>query len=450
MNSLYLAWLLGRRTSGRRGPLLLTITSYAVVTALVLTVVGGALAFRQLPADAQGTYLSLAALAVMLLIIPLLVLGRAAAQLSARSHDRALSSLRLMGATGGQVRWISVLQAVAAAMAGAVLGVGLYYLLAPLVGLIHFQGRALGNAVYASALVVVGVLLAVAVLSVISSLIGLRKLVITPLAVRRRTLTPKPRWVRALIALGVLVVLYNVFTYLDVIARDLATMLVILVLGMGMGLGVMNLVGPWLVAMVGRAKLRKAQDGAQLLAARMILESPQQAWRQVSGVAMAAFIAVVGGTGAAMMQLTGDTGSAGWEQYLGQDVLSGVLLTLAVSFICVAASSTITQAAATLDRADLYHGLNRLGMPYELMNRARVKSVMIPTLTAAIGFGLASLVLVFPLAGMALIMQPLTVLTVCVGATGAGLLLVRLAISVAAPQRLLSAGERGGIHALAE
>ncbi|WP_138925814.1 hypothetical protein [Glutamicibacter creatinolyticus] len=199
---------------------------------------------------------------------------------------------------------------------------GLYGLLAPLVGLIHFQGRALGNAVYASALVVVGVLLAVAVLSVISSLIGLRKLVITPLAVRRRGHS---------------------------------------------GLGVMNLVGPWLVAMVGRAKLRKAQDGAQLLAARMILESPQQAWRQVSGVAMAAFIAVVGGTGAAMMQ---------------QDVLSGVLLTLAVSFICVAASSTITQAAATLDRADLYHGLNRLGMPYELMNRARPTPARSPSSTS--------------------------------------------------------------------
>jgi len=443
---MHLAWMLGRPVRGRRGPLLLTIAAYAVVTALVLIVVGGALSFRRFEGEAQVFYLSLAALAVVLLVIPLLVLGRAAARLSARSHDRALSSLRLLGATGAQVRIISMLQACGAALAGALGGIVLYYLLAPLVALVHFQGAALGTAVFAGPLVVLAVVLAVAVLSLVSSLAGLRKLVITPLAVRQRSTVPTPSWIRVLIVLAVLALLYAVFTNLGMIAQDLAVMIVVLVLGMGLGLGIMNLVGPWLVAAVGRAKLRRAADAAQLLGARMILESPQQSWRQVSGVAMAAFVAVVGGTGAAMMQFGDADPATGWEAHLAADVLTGVLLTLGVSFLCVAASSAITQAAGTLDRADLYHGLDRLGMPYRVMNRARVKSVMIPTLSAAIGFGLASAVLVLPLAGLAALLKPVTVLVV-LGAMALGLLVVRASISVAAPQRLLAAESVGGVHA---
>ena len=444
-----MAWLLGRPTPARRAPLLLTLSAYAVVSALVLVVVGGALSFRQFDTEAQGFYLSLAALAVMLLVIPLLVLGRAAAQLSARSQDRALDSLRLLGATGAQVRAISVLQALAGAVLGALGGVLLYFLLVPLVGLVRFQGAALGSSLLVPVPVILVVLAAVAVLSVISSLTGLRKLVITPLAVRKRSTVSTPSWVRVVIVLVTLAVLYTLFTNLGMIAQDLAVMIVVLVLGMGLGLGIMNLVGPWLVAMVGRAKLRKAGDAASLLGARMILESPQQAWRQVSGVAMAAFVAVVGGSGAAMMQFGDDASLQGWEAHLASDVLTGVLLTLAVSFACVAASSAITQAAGTLDRADLYQGLDKLGMPEAVMNRARVKSVMIPTLTAAIGFGVASAVLVLPLAGLAILLKPLTVLVV-LGAVAAGLLVVRLAIALASPRRMLRGRHAGGIATLAE
>lgn len=446
MNLIHIAWLLGRPGPARRAPLLLTLSAYAVVTALTLIVVGGALSFRLLQPEAQVFYLSLAGLAVALLIVPLLVLGRSAAQLSARSQDRALASLRLMGATGAQVRTISVLQALAAAVLGAVGGVGLYFGLVPLVSLVRFQGSALGSALLVPVPVILVVLAMVAVLSVISSLIGLRRLVITPLAVRKRSIVPKPSWVRVVVVLLGLGIVYTLFTNLGVIAADAAVMIVVLILGMGLGLGILNLIGPWLVAKVAQSDLRSARTAAALLGARMILESPQQAWRQVSGVAMAAFVAVVGGSGAAMMQLTGEMAVGGWEDYLAADILTGVLLTLGVSFACVAASSAITQAAGTLDRADLYRGLDRLGMPAAVMNRARVRSVMLPTLTAAIGFGVASAVLVLPLAGMAVLLRPITVLVV-LGTVAAGLIMVRLAIALASPRLMLRNRSAGGINA---
>lgn len=442
MNLIQMAWQLGRPSAGRRAPFLLTLSAYAVVTALALIVVGGALSFLQFEPEAQLFYLSLAGLAVTLLVIPLLVLGRAAAQLSARSQDRALSSLRLLGATGAQVRAISVVQALAAAVLGALCGVGLYLLLAPLVGLLRFQGAALGSSLLAPLPAVLLVLGVVAVLSVISSLLGLRRLVITPLAVRQRRVVPAPSWLRVVVVLVGIGLLCGLFASLGNVAKDLAVLIFILIAGMGLGLAVLNLSGPWLVARVARNRLARADSAETLLGARMILESPQQAWRQVGGVAMAAFVAVVGGSGAAMMQGTGgDAYSGGWEQYLADDILTGVLLTLGISFCSVAASSAITQAAATLDRADLYRGLDRLGMPARVMNRARVRSVMLPTLTAAIGFGLASAVLVFPLVGLAILFNPLTVLVV-LGTVAAGLVVIRLAIAVASPRWMLR-GERG-------
>lgn len=449
MNLMHIAWQLARPSAGRRGPLLLTLSAYAVVTALALIVVGGALSFRQFDPQAQPFYLSLAGLAAILLVIPLLVLGRAAAQLSARSQDRALASLRLLGATGADVRAISVLQAFGAAVLGALGGVGLYLVLVPLVGLLRFQGASLGTSLMAPVPVILLVLAVVAVLSIVSSLLGLRRLVITPLAVRKRAVVSSPHWVRALVMVLGLGMLSVLFSNLGVIAQDLAVMLLVLIGGLGLGLAVLNLMGPWLVAKVAQRKLRKAQNAASLLGARMILESPQQAWRQVSGVAMAAFVAVVGGSGAAMMQATSSSDLAGWEAYLATDMLTGVLLTLGISFCCVAASSAITQSAATLDRADLYRGLDRLGMPLHLMNQARVKSVMLPTLTAAIGFGLASALLVLPLAGLAMLLQPVTVLVV-LGTVVAGLLVVRVAISLAAPQRILDGPRGQGILAPVE
>jgi len=79
-------------------------------------------------------------------------------------------------------------------------------------------------------------------------------------------------------------------------------------------------------------------------------------------------------------------------------------------------------------------------MEWGTMNTARIKSLMIPALAASIAFAIASTVLVLPLAGMAVIFSPLTVITVIV-AVLLGLVLVRASITVANPGRLLATRE---------
>lgn len=441
MNILHLAWLLGRPAKSRLAPQILTVSAYALVSAILLIVLGGAYSFTSFEAEAQAAYLPLAGLAVVLLVVPLVVLGSAAARLSARANDRALSSLRLLGATGSQISLVAITQAAGTALAGALAGVVLYLACAPVASLIPFQGAPIGMAIYLPVWALAIAVVAVVVLSALSAAAGLRKLMITPLAVATRRSVPVPSWLRAVITVGGILLLCLVFSNLGTVAQDLATILAVIIIGFGFGLLVLNLVGPYLVSKVGQNKLKKAETPQQLLAARMILENPAESWRQVSGVAMASFVAVVGGSGAAMMKgAPAQESSNNWYDYLPGDILTGVLVTLAITFICVAASSAITQSAGTLDRAELYSGLHRLGMEWGTMNTARIKSLMIPALAASIAFAIASTVLVLPLAGMAVIFSPLTVITVIV-AVLLGLVLVRASITVANPGRLLATRE---------
>ncbi|WP_418907356.1 FtsX-like permease family protein [Glutamicibacter endophyticus] len=437
MNTLQLAWMLTRAGGGQRRVRALTLGAYAVVSALVLIVVAGALSFTRLPQETAAFYLPLAGIAVVLLIVPLVLVGASAARLSARSQDRTLSTLRLLGATGGQVRAISVLQAVGTAALGALGGVLLYLACAPLVALVNFQGAPIGAGIFAPLPVLLAVLAAVLLLAAGSSLAGLRKLVISPLAVRQRVNVPRPSWVRAAIAVGGVGLIYMVFANLGAFAQSLATITLVLLFGLGIGLLVLNLIGPWLIAVIGRRKLAKAERPEQLLAARMILESPKALWRQVAPLAMAAFVAVVGGSGAALMSQSAVDPTGGWEDYIGVDLRTGVILTLAIIFACVAAATAITQAAGTLDAAELYQGLSKMGLDRATMNRARVQAVMIPALGAALTFAVASGVLLLPLVGIAMVMAPLS-LALVLGTCVAGLVLVRLAVQLAAPSRMLA------------
>ena len=126
MRAFGLAWLLGRPGRGRLAPLLLTSGAYALVSALVLTVTAGALSFTRVRDGNTGAYLTLAGLAVVLLVVPLAVLGSAAARLSARSQDTRLSTVRLLGGTPGLVVAVTMVESAATAGAGAMAGVLLY------------------------------------------------------------------------------------------------------------------------------------------------------------------------------------------------------------------------------------------------------------------------------------------------------------------------------------
>jgi hypothetical protein len=237
----------------------------------------------------SGIYQALVAIASVLMVVPLLVFGGAAARLTVARRDRRLAALRLVGATPGQVVAITTAEAVITAAAGALAGTLLYAAAIPALTRITIAG----GGWYASDLwpglpVIAAVLAAVPVLVGASAVVGLRRVVVSPLGVARRETPPAMRAVRLLLLAAVVVAFGAASGGLTGMGRaGLVIMLVFLMLAFL----AINLAGPWVVALIGRITVGLARSPARLLAGRRLMDDPRSAWRTVAGVALTGFVA---------------------------------------------------------------------------------------------------------------------------------------------------------------
>jgi hypothetical protein len=428
---LRLAWMLARPGAASPATVVLPIVAFGVTTALLLIVTGGVLMFWRWTTETASLFQTLSLLALALLVVPLATLGGAAARLSARRRDDRLATLRLLGATTATVTLVTVVESTALAIVGAVGGVGLYALGMPLVGLIPFNGAPIGpGAIWTGPLVILGMIIGVALLAAVSSVIGLRSVVVSPLGVRLKQRPPHTSWVRLLVGGIVVVAAVIVLNSLNAL-RDIALIVGALVGAFGVVVAVLGLVGPFAISVYAKIRLRRARTAEQLISARGILESPKAAWRLVGGVAMTSFVAVVAGSGTAFLENLGGGGTES-ETLMITDVRTGILITLVASFLMVACSVGVGQAAAVLDRRELYVSLDRVGMPVETMDKARVRSVMAPLGFVAISSAVLGAILVFPLVGWTLIVAPLSI-AVIVACFVLGFVLVRVSLLATRP-----------------
>lgn len=425
------AWLLARPGTTGATAAALPVVAFGIVTALLLAVIGGAQSFWTWTDDLAMTYQALAVVALVLLVVPLASLGGAAARLSARRRDDRLATLRLLGATPATVSALAVIESVVLATVGALAGVVLYFALVPALALIPFRGEALGvDGVLLGWPALVAVPLGVSLLAAVSAVVGLRLVVISPLGVRARQDAPRLHWLRLVIGAVVVALAVGIIAVLQV-AASAVMILAMLGLAFGGALAVQNLVGPWVIRLVARAQAGSAKTPAKLLAARTVLESPKAAWRQVSGVAMTSFMAVFAGSGVAVLGALG--ASADLEsKLLVDDIRTGILITVVASFVMVACSVGVNQAASILDRRDLFQSLGKLGMPVRTMDAARRRSVMSPLRITAIGAALTAAVVMLPLTGVTLIVAPLS-LAVIATVLAAGIGVVWLGLAATRP-----------------
>ncbi len=270
----------------------------------------------------------------------------------------------------------------------------------------------------------------VAALAAVSAMLGLRQVVISPLGVRTKQDAPKLHWLRLVIGAGVVVLAFGVMSALQV-APSALVIFGMLALAFGGTLAVLNLVGPWVIRLVASRQARRAKSPERLLAARSVLESPKAAWRQVGGVAMTSFMAVFAGAGVAVVGAF--SGEADAEsRLLVTDIRTGILITVVGSFLMVACSVGVNQAAGILDRGDLYRSLAMLGMPTRTMDAARHRAVMSPLRITAIGSAVTAAVVMLPLTGIALIVEPSS-LAVIAGVLAAGIAIVWLGLIATRP-----------------
>lgn len=392
----------------------LPAVAFAVVTALTLIVVGGTIMLFNPPPGMQSHGI-FAVFALTLLAVPLLTLGGAAARLSARRRDDRLATLRLLGASTAVVTMLAVAEATFVAIVGILGGAILYAALLPLVGLLPFYGGPVGaTAMWVGFPILASTSAGIAVLAAASSFAGLAAVRVTPLGVRKRDKAPRVKWfalaggvIALLIALGLISMAQGLVAALGIVGIALA-----LFVPFAVGMLALNLAGGPLVGLMGRQMAKRAKTPARLIAGRRLAEAPGVAWRSVSGIAMIAFVAVIGGSGLALLDMVGGSeGVSAEDLTVMADLRTGVFLTLFIAFLMLACTVGVSQAAAILDERKLLIALDRAGMPRDVFEKAQRAQVWAPLLLAALGGAGAAVALVLPIVGASLLVAPLAMLT---------------------------------------
>ncbi|UVI36055.1 FtsX-like permease family protein [Brevibacterium spongiae] len=417
--------VLGRRSLTSASSMLVAAAFFACAT-LFLTVAAGTWMFFQIPPDpdpaAEGMdimYKTLAALATALLVIPAATLASASATLSARRQDERLSTMSLLGARRSQITALAVAEPLMPALVGIILGVIGYLGLALPVSFIHFMGRPIGygNMLMPAWLILVVVAFLVAVCAG-SALIGLRKVAVSPLGVRTKSLERKFPLGRVIVAVAAVILLPIVYTLTQAGGLGVGIVLGAVIGFFALGLIVVDLLGGLLIRWFAHLSGNRAATPERLIAARLVSDEPKRFWRRVSGLAMAAFTAAVCGSGVALSQLGIDAaedsqaGVSEAETHLFHDMFTGVLLVMGIAIVLIAVSAVINQVADIYDRADTFADLHAAGADPELLHRALVRAVMAPAIWVSLLAGGLGLLLVLPLAGAALVLKPVTFLTI--------------------------------------
>lgn len=413
----------------------LAVLAFAVSTALTLSVVGGLLGFMGRAAAPRnafeeanaGGYVVLAWVALVLLVVPLLTLGGAAARLGVSRRDARLATLRLLGVTPREVIALTVTETAAQGLVGAVVGVVLYGVLLPVWTLVPFMGGHFTVGELWVGVPVLGVaVVAVPLLAAVSGAVSLRRVVVSPLGVARRHTPRQLGVVRLLVALAGV----GLFMVVSLALHALGPAAIAFLVGaLAIAFSTLNVVGPWLLGVFGRVLLWRARTPARLLAARRLLDDPRAAWRVVGGLGLAGFVA--GCLAVLPVMSTGSEAGAD-EQIFTADLVTGGLLTLVIAFVLAAVSAGIAQAASVLDRRR-EHALQHLaGVPTELWRAVRRHEVLGPLLFVGVGSALTALVMLSPLIGFAGIEDPRG-LALLAGCLTGGVLLVLAATETTRP-----------------
>lgn len=397
MNTLQMAGHLAiSRIRNARGHALLdslAVLAFSVSSWLLLTTMGGVWMFygrksrlsdmlydsysipRVDTAQLGGIYMSLAVLALALLIIPLLSLGSSAARLGAGGRAKRLASLRLIGLTAGQINVMTLVETMIQGLVGFAIGLIVY--LVSLGGWSQVTFTTLNIRAGEMMLPWWGFLIAIGLITLItlgSTLVGLRRVAISPLGVARRE-TPKA--LKYWRAIGIVVVLPALVVSMratkgNIVISSLFFMMLFLTI---------SIAGPLFIQIATRPLVRTASP-AKLLGVRRVLDDPRAAWRNVSAISLMALIAsiVVFGISITLSGNAPDPTIGNLRLILISDITKGVTIALAFALILGATSTLIHQAADVFDRADESLALTKMGLSRGVLLKARLWQVVPPLL----------------------------------------------------------------------
>ncbi len=384
-------------------------------------------------------YLSMSVLACAMLVPAMVGLASSAAVLGARSRERRLAVLRLMGLSGADVTRMSLLDALVQSAAGAVIGTAAYLVTLPAWSSLTVMGtRITASEMVLPLRFLAAVLVGVLAVGQVSAWRGLRQVRISPLGVSRRTNGPRAGVWRIVVFLVTLFSAPHIIRSVPSQHRYIIVCVMIVAL-----IAVFDLAGSWFTQLLSR--------GSPGYAARScvgpLAGSRQPPPRRGTGSPPWGLLAFIGGfmslmpLGLSAMKTTEADSAESFVYSILWDVDKGAVITLAFGFALTATSILITQASGTIERAEQSRSLHRMGAPAGYGLRVMWMEAYTPLLLAVLGG-----------AGLGIVMGSLLMGTsptsgaspLVVGVITVGLVITGLALGACHPlyHRLLGTQER--------
>ncbi len=299
------------------------------------------------------------------LVLPILILIATASRLSAVRREERFASMRLVGATPRQISAISAVEAVIAALAGVVVGFGVFFAVRPLLYHVPLTGAPLAQGdLSLQAVDIVIAVVGVPIAAVISARLALHRVQISPLGVTRRVRKHPPGIARIAPLLAGIAFL----AYFDAAGKPGAVGSQLLELLVGFALLIVGLVlaGPWFTTAGSRILANRSSRPATLIAGRHLLDNPKAAFRFASGLVIALFVA-----SAAIGALSSVT------HVTGGDSANASLSTLADPFCTYSTSDCPTASVVTSVPTSVLHelgatpGVQGLAVVHEAPNQTQ-------------------------------------------------------------------------------
>ncbi|WP_199428965.1 FtsX-like permease family protein [Qaidamihabitans albus] len=228
----------------------------------------------------------LAGVGVVVLLVPSLVLVASSARLTAARRERRLAALRLAGATPRQVVGMVAAETTIAAVAGALLGFVASPVLHAAAAQVPWDGGTWQPSDFTLAPAIsIPIVVALPALVLLAAVLGLRRVVWTPLGATGSHQRKPLHWWR-LLAVPVAGLLF--FGAITVTSEGEGGTLLVLG-GLATVIGAAVLAGPWITSAIGGIFLRVWRRPAALLAGRRLREDPKGAYRASAGVVLAVF-----------------------------------------------------------------------------------------------------------------------------------------------------------------
>jgi hypothetical protein len=234
--------------------------------------------------------LLLAALAVL---FPLLILINTATRLASARREERYAAMRLIGATPRQINVVASVDAAVGALLGALLGSLIFVAVRPALASSSFaEARFFPGDVTPTLWGYIGTIVAVPCVAMVSSLLSLRRVQISPLGVTRKSSSRKrPRAWRLVPLLAGLVIVPRAATQVSESLRETGDSdPLMLFVGLLLIMVGVVLSGSWLTLMVAKLMARTTRTASSLLATRRLTDNPKQAFRTASSLVLAVVI----------------------------------------------------------------------------------------------------------------------------------------------------------------